>query len=120
LARVPAGRAPQPALRLSRVRSVRAGGWSPFQPEQGCHGSIRQVGRSDDSMFGYVVGPGDADLSFAERDNAAFAPIAAVVDPAFTWGEDRPPRTPWHDTVIYEMHVRGFSIQHPDIPEALR
>ncbi|HZT77366.1 MAG TPA: glycogen debranching protein GlgX [Vicinamibacterales bacterium] len=82
--------------------------------------SVARTIRWDDSMFGYVVGHGDADLSFDERDNAAFAPIAAVVDPAFTWGEDRPPRTPWHDTVIYEMHVRGFTIQHPDIPEPLR
>ena len=60
-------------------------------------------------MFGYRVGDPDADLSFDDRDNAAFAPLAAVVDPAFTWGDDRPPRTPWHNTVIYEMHVRGFS-----------
>ena len=42
--------------------------------------------------------------------------VAAVVDPAFTWGDDRPPRTPWHNTVIYELHVRGFSKLHPDIP----
>src|SRR5579864_7060078 len=73
-----------------------------------------------DEMFGYVVGHPDEDLSFDERDDAAFAPIAAVVDPAFTWGDDRPPRTPWHDTVIYEMHVRGFSVRHPHIPDALR
>ena len=43
-----------------------------------------------------------------------YAPLAAVIDPAFTWGDDRPPRTPWHNTVIYEMHVRGFSRLHPD------
>jgi glycogen operon protein len=71
-------------------------------------------------MFGYNVGHPDEDLSFDDRDNAAYAPIAAIVDPAFTWGNDRAPRTPWHDTVIYEMHVRGFSINHPDIPEPLR
>ena len=58
----------------------------------------------------------EADLSFDDRDNAPFAPLAAVVDPAFTWGDDRPPRTPWHNTVIYEMHVRGFSMLHPLIP----
>ena len=67
-----------------------------------------------DEMFGYEVGDPDDDLSFDDRDNAAFAPLAAVVDPAFTWGDDRPPRTPWHNTVIYEMHVRGFSKRHPD------
>jgi isoamylase len=43
-----------------------------------------------------------------------------VVDPAFTWGDDRPPRTPWHDTVIYELHVKGFTQLHPEVPEQLR
>src|SRR6185436_6101159 len=43
-----------------------------------------------------------------------------VVDPAFTWGDDRPPRTPWSDTVIYEAHVKGLTKLHPDVPEALR
>ena len=82
--------------------------------------SVARTIRWADEMFGYTVGHPDADLSFDQRDNGAYAPIAAVVDPAFTWGNDRPPRTPWHDTVIYEMHVRGFSIRHPDIPEPLR
>ena len=74
----------------------------------------------DDAMFGYTVGDPDADLSFDERDSAPFAPLAAVVDPAFTWGDDRPPRTPWHKTVIYEMHVRGFSKLQPGCPSAIR
>ena len=43
-----------------------------------------------------------------------------VVDPAFTWGDDRPPRTPWRDTVIYELHVKGFTKLHPEVPEQLR
>jgi isoamylase len=43
-----------------------------------------------------------------------------VVDTAFSWGDDRPPRTPWQDTVIYELHVKGFSELHPDVPEQLR
>jgi isoamylase len=76
--------------------------------------------RWGDEMFGYEVGHTDADLSFDTRDNAAFAPLAAVVDPSFTWGTDRPPRTPWHNTVIYEMHVRGFSMSHPAVPPHLR
>ncbi|HKC56034.1 MAG TPA: glycogen debranching protein GlgX, partial [Vicinamibacterales bacterium] len=83
----------------------------------------RSIGRSvrwDDSVFGYTIGdPGD-DLSFDTRDNAAFASLAAVIDPAFTWGDDRPPRTPWHKTVIYEMHVKGFTKLHPDVPGPLR
>jgi isoamylase len=43
-----------------------------------------------------------------------------VVDTAFSWGDDRAPRTPWQDTVIYELHVRGFTVQHPEVPEQLR
>ena len=43
-----------------------------------------------------------------------------VVDTAFSWGEDRPPRTPWQDTVIYELHVKGFTQRHPEVPEQLR
>jgi isoamylase len=82
--------------------------------------SVARTLRWADEMFGYVVGHPDADLSFDPRDNAAFAPLAAVIDPAFTWGDDRPLRTPWHNTVIYEMHVRGFTKRHPSIPERLR
>jgi isoamylase len=82
--------------------------------------SVARTVRWADEMFGYQVGHPDADLSFDPRDNAPYAPLAAVVDPAFTWGEDRLPRTPWHNTVIYELHVRGFSKLNPDIPEHLR
>jgi glycogen operon protein len=74
--------------------------------------------RWDDACFGYTIGQDD--LSFDERDSAAFAPLAAVVDGAFTWGDDRPPRTPWHKTLIYEVHVRGFTKLHPGVPEPLR
>jgi isoamylase len=83
----------------------------------------KSVGRPiqwDDANFGYRIGDSAADLSFDTRDNAAFAPLAAVIDPAFTWGDDRPPRTPWHKTVIYEMHVKGFTRLHPGIPAPLR
>ena len=82
--------------------------------------SVARTIRWADQMFGYVVSDPGEDLSFDERDNAAYAPLAAVVDPAFTWGDDRLPRTPWHNTVIYEMHVRGFSLRHPNIPDHLR
>ena len=74
----------------------------------------------DDTMFGYRVGAPDADLAFDDRDNAGCAPLAAVVDPAFTWGDDRPPSTPWHDTVIYELHVRGFSMLQERLPQGVR
>jgi glycogen operon protein len=55
-----------------------------------------------------------------DRDSAPYAPLAAVVDDAFTWGNDRAPRTPWHETVIYELHVKGYTQLHPHVPEALR
>ena len=74
----------------------------------------------DDDMFGYRIGDPAEDLSFDERDNARHAPLAAVIDPAFTWGDDQPPRTPWHETIIYEAHVRGFTRSHPEVPEHLR
>ncbi|MBI4476935.1 MAG: glycogen debranching protein GlgX [Acidobacteria bacterium] len=73
-----------------------------------------------DEMFGYRPGGPDADLLFDDRDNAAGAPLAAVIDPAFTWGDDHPPRIPWHDTVIYETHVKGFTQLHPEVPHQLR
>ena len=82
--------------------------------------AIGRVVRWHDADFGYRIGDDTADLSFDHRDNAAFAPLASVIDPAFTWGDDRPPRTPWHKTVIYELHVKGFSKLHPAIPEAHR
>jgi len=73
-----------------------------------------------DAQFGYRVGHPKEDLSFDKRDNAAGMPKCRVVDPAFTWGDDRPPRIPFHDTVIYELHVRGFTMKHPDVPPELR
>ena len=82
--------------------------------------SVARTVRWADEMFGYRVGDPQEDLSFDDRDNAAYAPLAAVIDPAFTWGGDRPPRTPWHNTVIYEMHVKGFSKLHPHIPPRQR
>jgi isoamylase len=82
--------------------------------------AIGRAVRWDDSVFGYMISDPRADLSFDTRDNAAYATLAAVIDPAFTWGDDRPPRTPWHKTVIYEMHVKGFTNLHPNVPEPLR
>ena len=74
----------------------------------------------DDALFSYEVGHPDEDLSFDERDSAPFLPKGIVIDPHFDWGDDRHPDTPLHKTIIYEMHVKGFSQMHPDIPEAIR
>ncbi len=82
--------------------------------------AIGRTVRWSDEMFGYRVGDPAEDLSFDDRDNAAFAPLAAVVDSAFTWGDDTSPRTPWHETIIYEVHVKGFTKLHPQVPPHLR
>jgi glycogen operon protein len=71
------------------------------------------------AVFGYKMESGD-DLTFDERDSAPFMPKCRVIDPAFTWGEDRPPRTPWEQTILYETHVRGYTKLHPDVPEEFR
>ena len=67
-------------------------------------------------LFGYQMETGD-DLTFDERDSAPNMVKARVVDPAFTWGEDRPPSIPWERTVLYEAHVRGMTKLHPAVPE---
>ncbi len=85
-----------------------------------CARAIGRPLRWDDSLFGYKVGDPEGDLSFDERDSAAFAPLGCVIDPAFTWGDDRPPRTPWHKTLIYETHVKAFSQKLPGIPDRIR
>jgi glycogen operon protein len=73
-----------------------------------------------DALFGYRVGDPREDLSFDERDSATGVPKGVVIDQTFTWGDDRPPRVPWHRTVIYECHVKGMTMRHPDVPEHLR
>jgi len=81
----------------------------------------RTVGRAvrwNEALFGFTFG--EDDTTCDRRDSAPFAPLAAVVDNAFTWGGDRAPRTPWHETLIYELHVKGFTKLNSQIPEALR
>ncbi len=73
-----------------------------------------------DAHFGYRIGQSTADLSLDQRDNARLMPKCRVIDPAYNWEDDRPPRTPWKDTVIYELHVKGFTIAHPSVPPELR
>jgi isoamylase len=75
----------------------------------------------DDALFAYALGGGDdADLTADTRDSARNMPKAILTDTAFTWGDDRLLRTPWNETVIYELHVKGFTQRHPDVPKALR
>ncbi|MGH8996406.1 MAG: glycogen debranching protein GlgX, partial [Acidimicrobiales bacterium] len=73
-----------------------------------------------DELFGYTIGDRSEDLSLDQRDSAARMAKGQVIDPAFTWGDDRAPHTPWNRTVIYEAHVRGMTMRHPGVPEHLR
>jgi isoamylase len=73
-----------------------------------------------DALLGYAVGAPDEDLQPDLRDSAGGMPKSVVIESAFTWGDDQPPQTPWSRTIIYECHVKGMTIRHPDVPESLR
>ncbi|MGQ5640595.1 glycogen debranching protein GlgX [Streptomyces sp. EWL5.16] len=71
----------------------------------------------DEALFPYRFGdPGRRN----DLDSAPYAPKSVVVNPYFDWGSDHPPRTPYHETVVYEAHVKGMTKTHPAIPEAIR
>jgi isoamylase len=120
-----------PDVRPGQVYGYRVHG--PYDPRQGHRFNpnkvvldpyAKAIGRmvrwNHFEMFGYEVGSPEGDLSYDARDNAALAPLAVVIDPAFTWGADQRLNTPWHRTVIYELHVKGFTARHPGIPEHMR
>jgi isoamylase len=71
-------------------------------------------------LFGYTLGGKGDDLTFDERDSAALMPKCVVVDPAFTWSRDRRPKIPWDRTIVYEIHVKGFTKRHSALPENIR
>jgi isoamylase len=71
----------------------------------------------DDALFGYVCGHPEGDLKIDHRNSGGFMPKCVVIDTAFDWGEDRPPGTPLHRSLFFELHVRGFTRLHPDLPE---
>lgn len=71
-------------------------------------------------LFGYKLGHPDADLSKDEADDAWGVPKGVLIDTSFNWQGDRPPQTPWQDSVIYEVHVKGFTAVHPEVPRELQ
>ena len=71
-------------------------------------------------QYGYPLGQDKRDLHMDTRDSARDCAKCIVVDPRFDWGGDRHPETPMEESVFYEVHVRGFTKQMPDVPEALR
>lgn len=119
-----------PGIRPGQLYGYRVDG--PYAPHEGHRFNAnkvlldpyaRVVGRDirwSDAMFGYEIGHKKRDLSYDSRDNAENAPLAAVLRPSKRRRSVRRPETPWHQTVIYETHVRGFTIQHPEIPPQLR
>ena len=106
--------------------------YGPYEPERGHRFNPNKllldpyakaaVGklRWSDAHFGYKVGAKREDLSFDWRDNAAAMPKCQVIGAGFDWEDDRPPGTAWSDTVIYELHVKGFTALCSDIDEPLR
>ncbi len=68
----------------------------------------------DESLFGYNWGDPD---SHNDQDSAAHLPKCVVINPFFDWGVDRPPRRAYHETVIYETHVKGMTQTHPELPK---
>jgi isoamylase len=73
-----------------------------------------------DAHFGYRAGSPRGDLSFDRRDNAHGMLKAMVVDEGFTWGDDRHPLVPWHETIVYEAHVKGVTMLRDDVPPEWR
>jgi len=103
----------------------------PWEPEQGVIANPAKLlvdpyakavdgeVRWDEAVFPYRFTDGP-DGEPNSDDSAPHAPLSVVTSPFFDWGDDRHPRTPWHDTVVYETHVRGITMRHPDVPDELR
>jgi len=114
-----------PEARPGLVYGYRAHG--PYRPQDGhrfnAHKLLvdpyaREIAgelRWHDALHGYSIGSRREDLSFDRRDSAPFMPKSRVVEPAFTWGDDRRPEVPWNEMVVYETHVRGFTMRHPGV-----
>ena len=104
----------------------------PYEPENGLRfnpaklvldayaKAITGPVRWDDTVYGYTIGSADEDRTRDDRNSAGAMPKCVVIDPAFDWKGDRAPKTPWNQTVIYECHVKGMTMCHPDVPERLR
>ncbi len=73
-----------------------------------------------DALFGYEIGNGEEDLGFSDIDSAPYIPKSVVIDHRFDWEGVQKPNIPYYKTVIYEAHVKGFTMTHPDLPEEIR
>ncbi|MGE0449871.1 MAG: glycogen debranching protein GlgX [Vicinamibacterales bacterium] len=119
-----------PGLRPGQLYGYRVTG--PYEPEAGhrfnaakllldpyARGVARPSGWREE-LCGYPVGDPAGDLVRDERDDAPYAPLGEIIDPAFDWGDERAPAIAWNETVIYEAHVKGQTMRHPDVPPELR
>ncbi|MEM8534901.1 MAG: glycogen debranching protein GlgX [Chloroflexota bacterium] len=119
-----------PGLQPGQLYGYRV--YGPYEPQNGHRfnpykllidpyaKAINGVVRWHDAMFGYQVGHEDNDLSTDELNSAPFVPKSVVIDPSFIWGDDRHPSIPLHNSIIYEVHVKGFTMMHPEVPEDMR
>jgi isoamylase len=106
--------------------------YGPYEPQKGMRFNAskllidpyaKAIGGAinwSDEMFPYPIGNSDEDLVRDYRDDAWGIPKSVVVDQSFDWGRDQRPGTPLHSSIIYEVHVKGFSKLCPHIPEKLR
>ncbi|MEX2233558.1 MAG: glycogen debranching protein GlgX [Cyclobacteriaceae bacterium] len=74
----------------------------------------------DDSLFGYELGNPDEDLKISNTDSAPFIPKSVVIDAYFDWDGDQAPKVPYHQSIIYETHLKGFTKMHPEIPKEIQ
>jgi isoamylase len=103
--------------------------YGPYDPAAGhrfnpCKLLLDPYARAIDGDVRWNAAVRGYDLSAPEApstaDSAPFVPKSVVVNPFYDWGNDRPPRTPYHESVIYEAHVKGLTMRHPDVPPQLR
>ncbi|MFL5368437.1 MAG: glycogen debranching protein GlgX [Myxococcales bacterium] len=80
--------------------------------------AIEGLPKWNEALYAYVAG--DPDGAKSDADSGPFAPRSIVTNPYFDWHDDKTPRHAWNDTIVYEVHVKGFTQTHPDIPEELR
>jgi glycogen operon protein len=119
-----------PDLRPGQVYGYRVHG--PYEPEKGLRFNphkllIDPYARAltgkinwESAVFAYQLGDELQDLAFDTQDSAPYVPRCIVINEMFDWGDDRPPATPLHKSLIYELHVKGFTQLHPDVPQELR
>ncbi|MGI4020911.1 MAG: glycogen debranching protein GlgX [Janthinobacterium lividum] len=73
-----------------------------------------------ESVFGYHINSPDKDLSYNDADSSSHIPKSVVINPNYDWEDDKAPDIPYHKTIIYETHVKGFTMLHPEIPKKIR